>query len=96
MQVTRVDHLQNTSSNEELNPVGFEEHNDIKVEDNMNVDVEYGASTWIIVQGASLTKNISVNRGWTKEDMLKETDDVDFNGCLIRVTVRKYGTHQHQ
>lgn len=48
------------------------------------------------MQGASLTKNISVNRGRTKEDMLKEIDDVDFNGCLIRVAVRKYGTHQHK
>ena len=48
------------------------------------------------MQGESLTKNISVNKGRTKEDMLKEIDDVDFNGCLIRVAVRKYGTCQHQ
>lgn len=48
------------------------------------------------MQGASLTKNISDKRGQTKEDMLKEIDDVDFNGCLIRVAVRKYGTHQHK
>jgi len=35
MQVRRVDHLQNSSSNEELNLVGFEEHNDIKVEEHV-------------------------------------------------------------
>ena len=35
MQVTRVGHLQNSSSNEELNLVGFEEHNDIKAEEHM-------------------------------------------------------------
>ena len=35
MQVTRVDHLRNSSSNEELNPLGFKEHNDIKAKDHM-------------------------------------------------------------
>ena len=48
------------------------------------------------MQGASSTKKISVNKGRTKEDTLKAIDDVDFNGCLIRVAVRKYVTHQHQ
>ncbi len=86
--MTRVDHIQKPSSNEELNPVGFEEHNDIK-----DVGVEGGAFAWIIVQGASLTMNISVNRSRTKEAMLKEINDADFNGCLIRVAMRKYGTH---
>jgi len=35
MQVARVDYLQNSSSNEELNPIGFEEHNDIKFEEHV-------------------------------------------------------------
>ena len=48
------------------------------------------------MQGESLTKNISVNIGQNKEDMLKEIDDVDLNGCLIRVAVRKYATQQHK
>jgi len=35
IQVKRVDHIQNSSSNEELNLVGFEEHNDIKAEEHI-------------------------------------------------------------
>jgi transposase-like protein len=43
------------------------------------------------VQGASSTKKINAIRGWTKEDMMKAIDDVEFNGYSVRETTKKYG-----
>ena len=36
-------------------------------------------------------KKIIAIRGWTKEDVMKAIDDVEFNGYSIRAIAKKYG-----
>ncbi|KAH9325368.1 hypothetical protein KI387_005546 [Taxus chinensis] len=44
----------------------------------------------VSVQRTSATKKLSVIRGWTKEDMEKVIDDVEFNGFSVRAAAKKY------
>ena len=43
------------------------------------------------VQVTGSSKNIGVIIGWTKEDMMKVIDDVEYNGYYMRVATNKYG-----
>ena len=44
-----------------------------------------------IVHGVGSREKINAIRGWTKDDMMKEIDDVKFNGYSIRAAAKKYG-----
>ncbi|KAH9291763.1 hypothetical protein KI387_043047 [Taxus chinensis] len=44
----------------------------------------------VSVQRTAATKKLSVIRGWTKEDMEKAIDDVEFNGFSVRAAAKKY------
>ena len=43
------------------------------------------------VHGVGSSKKISAIRGWTKDDMMKAIDDVEFNGYSIKAAAKKYG-----
>ena len=44
----------------------------------------------IVVQITSSGKNISAIRGWIKEDMIKEIDNVKYNKYCLREIANKY------
>jgi hypothetical protein len=89
-----------TSSNEETNITVVEHIANSNVEEH-NVAGADGTTRpsnppSTTMHGTSSSKKISVIRGWTREDIMKAIDDVEFNGTLLEQLQKNMELHQHQ
>ena len=84
--------LRQTSSDDETNPIVAEDITTSNVEEHnvsgVNGVAPQSAYPSTAVHGASSSKTISAIRGWTKDDMMKAINDVEFNGYSIRAAAK--------